>query len=137
MSNRGEGEKKWARYLCQDNTGEHVHPCEREPKSALEGVAHAPLSPPLGSSRCRQVTGWCCSNVFRSERSRSICDAGYVRSCTRQNDLTTVTLLSTADFSNMNTVRDVRSQERQVAVGDEDTLFRIYLYLKEVYVTCA
>lgn len=64
------GGKKWARYLCQDNTGEHVHPCEREPKSAGSYTHPYPL---LGSSCCRQVTGWCCSNVFRSERSRSIC----------------------------------------------------------------
>lgn len=39
------GRKKWARYLCQDNTGKHVHPCEREPKSVLRGTVHAALPP--------------------------------------------------------------------------------------------
>lgn len=63
---------KKSRRLYQDNTGEHVHPCERELKSVLERSYTHPY-PRLRSSCCWQVTGWCCSNIFKSERSRSIC----------------------------------------------------------------
>jgi len=99
VSYRGGRGKKWARYLCQDNTGEHVHPCERDPKSALEGSYTHSYSP-LGSSCCRQVTGWCRSNIFGNERSWSICVEMRSISalCIRKRALTIVTWLSTVDL---------------------------------------